>query len=275
MGHRGPGRLSCRSPWGAGPPQAAGDAAPPAGRRSGPKGQAGASAGGLAGAPPSRPRRSGGPYRRHAARRRCAAAAPWERPAWGRSLARIEQNITVLYAGRAMAGRAPAHHPHAFSPPEPGPGSLGNCGVTGLCIRHRPGGVPPQLYKTTCFVQTGPGGASGLPFGGGASPGWRNARPPGAASGASLALGRGTGGSGELIWRTTQPPPPEWRAAPAAHRPAALARAGRRSGPQAQAEARARALGPGRRCGPQGLAGASGPRLPPLGGGGGSPGRYT
>ena len=74
-----------------------------------------------------------------------------------------------------------------------------------------------------------------------------------------------------MTWRTTQLPPPEWRPAPAGRRPAALARAGRRSGPKAQAEARARALGPGRRSGPKGQAAASGPRLPPLGGRGGEP----
>lgn len=189
-------------------------------------------------------------------------------------MARIEQNITVLYAGRAMAGRAPAHHPHAFSPPKPGPGGLGNCGVTGLCIRHRPGGVPAIIQNNLfCSDRARHGQRLNL---------WRRRFPwlaerpaPGAASGAPLALGRGAGGSGELIWRTTQPPPPEWRAALAGRRPAALARAGRRSGPQGLAGARARALGPGRRSGPQGQAEASGPRLPPLGGGGGSPGRYT
>lgn len=216
MGHRGPARLSCQPPWRAGPPQAAGDAAPPAGRRSGPEGQAGASAGGLAGAAPSHPRRSGGPYRRPAARRRCAAAAPWERRGPGRSLARIEQNNTVLYAERAMAGRAPAHHPHAFSPPEPRPGRP--CQLRGTRAVHlaQAGWGSPQLYKTSCFVQTGPGQGSALTFGGGASPGWRSCRPL------------------VSIWR---PPRPgargggEW-GADLAHHPAAPAGvAGRPSGP--------------------------------------------
>lgn len=199
MGHKGPARLSCQSPWGAGPLPAAGHAAPPAGRRSGPKGQAGASAGGLAGAPPSHPRRSGGPYRRHAARRRCAAAAPWERmgatEAVGAGLNKIALFCTP--GGPWLGGPQPTTRTHSARPGH-GPRGLANCGVAGLCTRHRPGGGP-AIMQNNCFVQAGPSKASGLSFGGGASPGWRHARPPGPASGAPLALGRGAGGSGELI----------------------------------------------------------------------------
>jgi hypothetical protein len=243
MGHRGPARLSCQSPWRAGPQPATGNAAPPAGRRSGPKGQAGASAGGLAGAAPSHPRRSGGPYRRPAARRRSAAAAPWERPTWGRSLARIEQNITVLYAGRAMAGRAPAHHPHAFSPPKPGPGGLANCGVAGLCTRHRPDGAPAIIQNNLfCSDRARHGQRLNL---------WRRRFPwlaerpaPGPASGAPLAMGRGAGGSG-----------PGW----AEERPGGP---GRSQSPGSGAGAEERPGGPGR---------SQRPQAPPFGGRGGEP----
>ena len=197
MGHRGPARLSCQSPWGAGPQPAAGYAAPPAGRRSGPKGQAGASAGGLPGAPPSRPRRSGGPYRRAAARRRCAAAAPRRgRPGNGPWPGLNKITLFCTPEGPWLGGPQPTTRTLLARPsqalkalPIAGwPGCAPGTGRTG----------PPQLYKTTCFVQGRAREASALIYGGGAPPAWRSARP----SGQHLALpspwGEGRGGVGLL-----------------------------------------------------------------------------
>ena len=185
-----------------GPPQATGDAAPPAGRRSGPKGQAGASAGGLAGAPPSHPRRSGGPYRRPAARRRCAAAAPWRgRPGNGLWPGLNKISLFCTPEGPWLGG--PQHTTRTLSArPSHGPRGLANCGAAGLCIPHSLDGVP-AIIQNNLFCSDRARRGQRLNLWRRRSPGWRNARPPGAASGASLALGRGTGGSGELTWRTT------------------------------------------------------------------------
>ena len=177
----GPSALAANHHGGRAPPQAAGDAAPPAGRRSGPKGQAEASAGGLAGAPPSRPRRSGGPYRRPTARRRCAAAAPWLGADGSHkgSGGRIIQNLCfVRRNGLCTAGpQCPGQHPSARAGNSPA--GLVNCGVAGLCTRHRPDGAPPQLYKTQILYRApAPARASALTFGGGAPLAGAAAGPP-------------------------------------------------------------------------------------------------
>lgn len=159
MGHRGPAHLSCQSPWGAGPRPAAGNAAPPAGRRSGPEGQAGASAGGLAGAAASHPRRSGGPYRRAAARRRCAAAAPWRgRPGSG-LWPGLNKILLFCTPEGPWPGRPQLTTRTLSACPGHGPRGLVNCGVAGLCIRHRPDGATPRNYtKQPVLFRPGPGG---------------------------------------------------------------------------------------------------------------------
>ena len=77
--------------------------------------------------------------------------------------------------------------------PGHGPRGLGNCGVTGLCIRHRPGGVPAIIQNNLfCSDRARHGQRLNL---------WRRRfpwlaerPPPWSASGAPLALGRGAGG---------------------------------------------------------------------------------
>ena len=268
MGHRGPARLSCRSPWGAGPQPAAGYAAPPAGRRSGPKGQAGASAGGLPGAPPSQPRRSGGPYRRAAARRRCAAAAPRRgRPGNGPWPGLNKITLFCTPEGPWLGGPQPTTRT-LLARPSQAREALPIAGWPG-CAPGTGRTRPPQLYKTTCFVQGRARPGQRLNLWRRRSPRLAERPPPWGCIRRSPRPGARGGGEWGSCRRSSQPHPPEWRPASAGCRPAALARAGRRSGPKGQAGARARALGPGRRSGPKGQAGASGPRLPPSGGGGG------
>lgn len=194
-------------------------------------------------------------------------------PGW--SLARIEQNITVLYAGRAMAGRAPAHHPHAFSPPEPGPGGLANCGVTGLCTRHRPGGAPAIIQNNLfCSDRARPGQRLNL---------WRRRFPwlaerpalwgcirrtprPGARGGGEWGadLAHHPGSPAGVVGRPSGPPPggagPGW----AKERPGGP---GRSQSPGSGAWGE----GAARRAWPEPAA----PGSPLWGAGGGSPGRYT
>lgn len=140
--------------------------------------------------------------------------------------------ISVLYAGMGYA-------PPGRNAPDSTPRPVRGTALQALLIAGWPGCAPgtgrtgpPAIIQNSDFVSgTGPSPGQRLNLWRRRSPGWRSCWPSGSASGASLALGRGTGGSGELTWRSAQLHPPEWRAASAAHRPAALARAGRRSGP--------------------------------------------
>lgn len=273
MGHRGPARLSCQSPWGAGPQPAAGNAAPPAGRRAARRARPEPAPGALLAHHPATPAgvvgRIGGPPP--------GGAAPPPHLGSGRPGSGLWPGLNKISLFCTPEGPWPGGPQLTtrtlLARPGHGPGGLANCGVAGLCIQHSPDGVPAIIQNNLfCSDRARHGQRPNLwrrrSFD------WRNARPPGTASGAPLALGRGAGGSGELTRSTTQPPPPEWRAATSGPPPGGAGPGwaeerpegpGRSQSPGSGAWGGGRPKGPGRS--------QQAPGSPLWGAGGGSPGR--
>lgn len=171
MGHRGPARLSCQSPWGAGPPPASGDAPAPGGAKERPEG-------------PGRSQRRGALLAQLPAAPAGVAARPSGLPPGGAAppphlgsgrpgdglwpgLNKISLFCTP--EGPWLGGPQPTTRT-LLARPSHGPGGLGNCGVTGLCTWHRPGGVP-AIIQNNLFCSDRARETSALTFGGGAPPG--------------------------------------------------------------------------------------------------------